>query len=226
MKTFCLILSILTTVHCDSIVRVSLLKSEGIFTAYDEYGAAVSGFNKTTVVKDDPESFDEIDDLDNGSPMPRDDCTDVSDSYKSYHEDGKSKYWKDLGRVTDIYRCDANGPDCKWQHQVTRTETASWSVSLSATWKGIITGTIGHEYSSSVSYSDTYNCDVKAGQCAYISMKTHKMYSRGRTTAKDHDNCGTCYTPWGNPCCTWPCEHHNVRVDWGKKKARRRITGF
>merc|ERR1712236_51839 len=54
MKTLCLFLTVLATVHCDTVTRFQLLKTEGVIHAYDEQGVVVDGFKtKITVVKDE-----------------------------------------------------------------------------------------------------------------------------------------------------------------------------
>jgi len=220
MKTLCLFLTVLATVHCDTVTRFQLLKTEGVIHAYDEQGVVVDGFKtKITVVKDETKdsihNATKINDLVIDSPASSEKCN----NGKKYIEDSRSTEFKSPVRSSPFYECDPNGAACRHTFTVEHTETSHFSAGITATWKGVITGSLGSSYSKSVTYRHEYSCDMAPGSCAYVTVSSHDWVSKGHT--KEPGECvhETC-TAWGECYCSdYLCDynHPHVKVTWGKK---------
>merc|ERR1712215_4538 len=127
MKTLFLTLLILTTANCDSLTTFTLLKAEGVVNAFDEYGTVVDAFKpQTIVVKDVTEEKGNV------TQTLAESCNNF---HKKYIEEGRGSKWTSPVRSSSVLECDANGPNCELSFSVSHTETAHFSMSLSATWK-------------------------------------------------------------------------------------------
>jgi len=217
MKTLFLTLLILTTVNCDSLTTFTLLKAEGVVNAYDEYGAVVDAFKpQPTVVKDVTEETANV------TTNSGDTC---NPNYRKYIEAGRGSKWTSHVRSSSVLECDANGPNCELSFSVSHTETAHFSMSVSATWKNIIGGTIGADYSKSTTYSKTETCSLYPGQCAYMTVSSHDGTSHGRT--KETGACihQTCNPNTGCVCHSYACDYKDISVTWGKKLGNGKLDG-
>merc|ERR1712215_14024 len=151
MKTLFLTLLIITTVN--------LLKAEGVVNAYDEYGAVVDAFKpKTTAVEEESTG--------NATQTSADTCNTL---HKWYIEEGTGSKYTSAVRASPKLECEDNGPSCVLTFSTSHTETATFSASISAEWKGVIGATIGGSYSKSTTYTASYSCELSPGQCAYVT---------------------------------------------------------
>jgi len=222
MKTLLLFLTVLATVYCDSVTRSRLLKTDGVIRAYDEHGVVVDGFKTNIiVVKDEPKdsihNATKINDLVIDSPASSEEHCNHG---KQYLEESRTTQYSSYVRGSSIFECDSSST-CKYSIETTHTETSHFSAGLTATWRGVITGSLGASYHKSISIKEIFECKMAPHTCGYVMVSSHDYVSKGHT--KEPGEClnETC-TAWGECYCSdYNCayNHNNVKVTWGKERA-------